>query len=204
LKRPLIAFLTVFLVAALVPQTAAAAVGIKGGLALSTLDFSAAAEAPPITNLKAPVGGVFFSIGIGPISIEPEFLYVRMGGHAAEGADWMEDHLDYIQVPLLLKIRMVPGPVSPMIYGGGYGSYLLAAKEVSSTSGVTTTTDIKDQTKSTDYGVTFGGGIDFRLPVVKLSAEVRYNLGLDNIAKNPTAGVWVKNRSLMVLVGLGF
>jgi hypothetical protein len=204
LKKLLILSLGLLCLAALAPQTAAAAVGIKGGLALSNLSFSAAAAAPPVTNIQTPMGGIFFGLGIGPFSIQPEILYVRMGGHMAQGADWMEYRDDYVQVPLLFKINIIPGPVSPMFYGGPYGAYLFSAKGVSYISGVSSTTDIKDQLKTTDYGVAFGGGIDFRLPVIKLSAEVRYNLGLANLAKNPAAGYWVKNRSLMALVGLGF
>jgi hypothetical protein len=204
LKKFLIVSLAVLFTAALLPQTAAATIGIKGGLAWSDLSFSANADVPPLTNIKAPVGGVFFGLRIGFFTIQPEILYVRMGAHMADGTDWMEYRDDYIQVPLLLKINVLPGPISPMIFGGPYGSYLLAAKGVSYISGAESTTDIKDQMKTTDYGVAFGGGIDFRLPGVKLSAEVRYNLGLANLAKNAEPGLWVKNRSLMVLVGIGF
>ena len=203
MKKLFVASLAVLFVTALLTQPAAAGVGVKGGLAWPTLAFSSSMEAPALTTLHTPMGGVYFGIGLGIFSIQPEILYVRMGARMEETPDWMEDRLDYIQVPLLLKINVLPGPISPMIYGGPYGSYLLAAKGVSYISGVTESTDIKDQVKSTDYGVTFGGGIDFKLGV-KLSAEVRYNLGLANIEKNPSAGEWVKNRCLMVLVGIGF
>lgn len=203
MKKLFIASLAVLFVTALLTQPAAAGVGVKGGLAWPTLAFSSSMEAPPLTTLHTPMGGVYFGIGLGIFSIQPEILYVRMGARMEETPDWMEDRLDYIQVPLLLKINVLPGPISPMVYGGPYGAYLLKATGVSYISGVTESTDIKDQVKSTDYGVTFGGGIDFKLGV-KLSAEVRYNLGLANITKNPSAGEWVKNRCLMVLVGIGF
>jgi hypothetical protein len=204
LKKLVIASLTVLFLAAFAAQPAAADFGVKGGLALSTLSFSALAEAPPLVNLKAPVGGIFFGMGFGLFSVQPEVLYVRMGGRMEEGADWIEDRLDYIQIPILLKIHVLPGPISPAVYAGPYGSFRLGAKEVENIGGVTDSFDIKDQIKSTDYGLVFGGGIDFKLPVLKLSAEVRYNLGLVNIAKNAPSGYWVKNRSLMFLVGVGF
>lgn len=204
LKKFLIVSVAFLFVAALVPQTAAAAVGVKGGLAFSSLSFSSTADVPPIVNLKAPMGGLFFGMGFGLFSIQPEILYVRMGGRMDATPDWMEYRDDYIQVPVLLKINVLPGPISPMIYGGPYGAYLLKATGVSYLSGVLTSTDIKDQMKTTDYGIVFGGGIDFKLVAIKLSAEVRYNLGLANLAKDPEPGFWVKNRSLMVLVGIGF
>jgi hypothetical protein len=205
MKKFLIVSLAVMFMAALLPQTAAAGVGVKGGLAMSTLAFSGATDVPPLTNIKTPMGGVFFSLGLGLFSIQPEILYVRMGTRMEEGADWMEYRVDYIQVPLLLKIHIIPGPVSPMIYGGGYGAYRLAAKGVAEIGGTSEPpVDLKDQIKTTDYGVVFGGGIDFKLAVIKLSAEVRYNLGLANIAVDPDPGMSVKNKSLMILVGLGF
>ena len=204
MKKLFIASLAVLFVAALLARPAAAGVGVKGGLAMPTLGFSALAEAPPLKTLSTPMGGVYFGLGLGLFSIQPEILYVRMGARMEETPDWMEYRLDYIQVPLLLKVNVLPGPISPMIYGGPYGAYLLKATGVSYISGVSESADIKDQIKSTDYGVTFGGGIDFKLPGIKLSAEVRYNIGLANIAKDAEAGYWVKNRCLMVLAGIGF
>jgi hypothetical protein len=203
-KKILIVSLVILFAAAVLPLSAAAGVGVKGGYAWSNLKFAGATDVPTLTDLKNPVGGVYFSIGLGLFSIQPEVLYVRQGARMEALPDWMEDRVDYIQVPVLLKIHILPGPISPMIYGGPYGAYLLSAKGVSFIGGVTETVDIKDQITSTDYGVVFGGGIDFRLPVIKLSAEVRYNLGLANVAKNPDPGMSVKTKSLMVLVGIGF
>ncbi|MGA2361152.1 MAG: porin family protein [Candidatus Aminicenantales bacterium] len=204
MKRFLIVSLAVLFTAALLPQTAAAGVGLKGGYAWSNLKFTGATDIPPLQDIKNPVGGVFFDIGLGLFSIQPEVLYIRQGARMEVLPDWMETRVDYIQVPLLLKIDIIPGPISPMIYGGPYGAYRLSAKGVSDIGGVSTSTDIKDQIKTTDYGVVFGGGIDFKLGLVKLSAEVRYNLGLANVAKDPDPGMSVKTKSLMVLVGIGF
>jgi len=200
MKKVLIGFVAVLFAVALLPQSGAASVGIKGGLALSTVRVSGTSEMTGLTNLKAPVFGLSLGLGMGLFTLQPEFLYVRMGTSMVADAVEAEDHLDYLQVPILLKINVMPGPISPVIYGGGYGSYLLAAKGV--TEGVSV--DIKDEVKSTDYGLVFGGGVEFKLAVVKLTAEIRYNLGLANIAKEISDGSSVKNKSLMFLVGVGF
>ena len=204
MKKFLIVSLVILFAAAVLPQSAAAGVGVKVGYAWSNLKFAGSTDVPILTDIKNPVGGVYFSMGLGLFSIQPEILYVRQGARMEALPDWMEDRVDYIQVPVLLKIHVIPGPISPMVYAGPYGAYLVSAKGVSFVDGVTESVDIKDQIKSTDYGVVFGGGIDFRLPVIKLSAEVRYNLGLANVAKNPDPGMSVKTKSLMVLVGIGF
>jgi len=205
MKKFLIVSLVMVFVAAVLPQSAAAGVGVKVGYAWANLKFTGGTDVPVLTDIKNPMGGVYFSLGLGLVSIQPEILYVRQGARMEALPDWMEDRVDYIQVPVLLKIHVLPGPISPMIYAGPYGAYLLSAKGVAFVDGVLEPpVDIKDQIKSTDYGVVFGGGIDFRLPVIKLSAEVRYNLGLANVAKNADPGTSVKTKSLMVLVGIGF
>lgn len=203
MKKFLIVSLVILFAASVLPQVAVAGVGFKGGLAMSTLAIAPASPFRQV-NLKAPMGGVFFGIGLGLFSIQPEILYVRMGTRFQEEGStfWMEKRLDYIQIPLLLKINVLPGPISPMIYGGPYGAYRFAAK--GATSDVPGTADIGDSYTTTDYGVVFGGGLDFKLAVIKLSIEARYNLGLANILKNPDPGASEKNKSLMALVGLSF
>lgn len=203
MKKLLLVSLTVLVLAAVMPQPAAAGFGLKGGLAQSNLDFSPSAIIP-LSNLNAPMGGVFWGFNLGLFTIQPEALYVRMGTRAEEGADWMEDRLDYIQIPVLLKLGLLPGPIKLMIYGGGYYSFLLSAKGVANIGGVEGSADIKDQYKSSDYGAVFGGGIDFHLAVITLSAEVRYNLGMANINNVVDDMTSIKNHSLMFLVGIGF
>jgi hypothetical protein len=205
MKKFLVVSLAALFVAALLPQTAAAGVGLKGGLGMSKLSFTGMTIPVPLSSIKVPVGGVFFGIGLGLVTVQPEVLYVRVGARMeADASNWLEERVDTIQVPVLLKINVIPGPISPMIYAGPYGALRLSAKEVMTVDGVSTSSDIKDQTKSTDYGLVFGGGIDLKLVAIKLSAEARYNLGLVNLAKDTLPGESVKNRTIMVLIGIGF
>ncbi|MGZ7046245.1 MAG: outer membrane beta-barrel protein, partial [Candidatus Aminicenantales bacterium] len=127
MKKFLIVSLVIVFAAAVLPQTAAAGVGVKGGYAWSNLKFTGAEPPTGLTNLKNFTGGVYFSIGLGLFSIQPEVLYVRQGARMEALPDWMEDRVDYIQVPVLLKIHVIPGPISPMVYAGPYGAYLLSA-----------------------------------------------------------------------------
>jgi hypothetical protein len=203
LKKFLIVSLTVLVLAAVVPQPAVAGFGLKGGLAQSNLDFSPSALLP-LKNLNAPMGGIFWGFNLGLFTIQPEALYVRMGTRLEESPNWMEDRLDYIQIPVLLKLGLLPGPIKLVIYGGGYYSFLLSANAVSNIDGIEDSTSIKDQVKSNDYGAVFGGGIDFNLAAIKLSAEVRYNLGMANINNVVDDTTSIKNHSLMFLVGIGF
>jgi len=206
MKKSMLVVLAALIVVAVVPQTLSAGVGIKGGLALSKFAVKPADTFPfPLENLTGPVGGVFFSLGIGPLSFQPEILYVRMGMKGTYEGSTIEYRLNYIQVPLLLKVRVIPvGPVRPIIYAGGYGSYMLSAKGVMSSSEGSESADIGEMFEKIDYGVVGGAGVEFKLPGLLLSVEGRYCLGLANIAKDAGEGESGKNRSIMALVGIGF
>jgi hypothetical protein len=203
MKKFLIVSLAVLFMAALLPRPAAAGVGFKGGLGLSKLSTSEPLPIAPV-YLKAPVGGIFFGVNMGLFTIQPEVLYVRIGLRIEQDPAWLEQRFDTIQVPVLLKFNVLPGPVSPMFYGGPYGAYRLSAKAISFDGTTREELDISEDATTTDFGLVFGGGIDFRLVAIKLSVEARYNLGLANLIKDPAPGESVKNRTIMVLVGLSF
>jgi hypothetical protein len=206
MKRLMIVSLAALCVAALLPQTLSAGFGIKGGYSLSKFSLTST-EPPPFqfANLPAPVGGIYFSLKLGPLAIQPEVLYVRMGAKVEIDEDGLEYRFDYIQVPVLLKLSVIPmGPIRPVIYAGGYGSYLLKAKGIMTVGGVPEEEDLGEMFEKYDYGVVGGAGIEFKLPGISISIEGRYNYGLKNILTDPSAGESVKNRSMMALVGIGF
>lgn len=204
MKKSMLVVLAALIVVAVVPQTLSAGVGIKGGYSWSRFTLS---EPPPFTlgNLSYVVGGLYFNINMGFLSLQPEVLYTRMGAKYEEAGDSLQYRFDYIQVPVLLKINVIPaGPIRPFIAVGGYGAYLLKAKGVMIVDDVTEETDLSDTFQKYDYGAVGGAGLAFRLPGISITVEGRYNLGLANILKDPLEGEYVRNRSIMALVGIGF
>lgn len=196
MKRQAIAWMVLAFATALVPQALDAGVGIKGGFSLSKLS-----ETPTYAweNLPFFAGGLSFEGGFGYISLQPEVLYVRMGGKDPAGD--LECRFNYIQVPVLLKINIVPaGPVRPFVFGGGYGSYLVKAESVIGA----VKTDQTENYERYDYGLVGGAGLAFKMAVLAVSVEGRYNYGLKNIMKEPGLGESMKNRCLMALVGIRF
>ena len=206
MKKSFVVILAALCVAVLIPQALQAGVTLKGGLSLSK--FQLTSSEPPdfaFGNLRYFVGGLSLGLNLGIVSIQPEVLYTRMGARYAVGADFLEYRYDYIQVPLLLRINVIPaGPLRPFICGGGYGSYLIKATGVMEVEGVRDEEDMSDTFQKYDYGVVGGAGLAFHLPGITLTAEGRYNMGLMNILKDPVASESVKNRSIMALVGIGF
>lgn len=205
MKRLAIAFLVIIGMMALIPQALEAGVGLKAGFSLAKISESPA-EALPWQNLPFFVGGLSFEGGLGIISLQSEILYVRMGAkYKADADNGLELQYNYIQVPVLLKLNVLPaGPIRPFICGGGYGSYLIKAEHALKVLGVVTKADLTEERMRFDYGVVGGLGLAFKLPVISLSVEGRYSYGLMNIIKNPGAGEAIKNRCLMALVGIGF
>jgi hypothetical protein len=184
-----------------------AAVGVKGGLNFANFSLKTA-EPPPFTfqNLQGPVVGLFFSLNLGFVGIQPEIYYSRRGTQYEEvDVGKLEYLLDYIEAPILLKLSVMPaGPIRPVLLAGPCFGYLVKATGKVTAEGTSVSEDVIDMFYRTSISAVFGGGIEFKLPGVMLVADVRYNLGLNNILKEADTGEYVKNKGFAVLVGIGF
>lgn len=194
----------------LAPQAEAAIFGVKAGLNFANMNIKPVEpDMPDFKNLTGPAGGIFFSFGIGPLSIQPEVLYSRRGMMYEDSFELetykMELFLDYIEVPLLVKFSFIPvGPIKPVIFAGPSFGYLVKAKGKYTESGTSVTEDLKDEFKSTETAAVFGVGVDFKLPVIKLTVDARYHLGISNIAEETYWEGTAKNKGFSVMVGVGF
>jgi opacity protein-like surface antigen len=139
------------------------------------------------------VGGGIELFSVPHISLEIEGLYFRKGSKVEFIGVEGDYTLDVISIPALVKVKILPGP-SPYVLGGGEFSYILTHK----LDGV----DIKDTTKSFDYGLIFGAGYELSMPGASLYFEGRYHLGIANILKDPDPGVSLKTKALVVIVGI--
>lgn len=207
MKKRVIVFLAVTCAAALVPQALEAGVGLKVGFSLARIHQTSAEPLPfAWEDLPFFVGGLSFEGGRALISLQPELLYVRMGGtYTIDSDNGLEYRFQYIQVPVMLKLDIIAfGPLRPFVDAGAYGSFLLKAEGVMKAAGVTTKAGFTEDYERYDYGIVGGAGLTLKLPVVSLSVEGRFNYGLMNIIKDPAAGEAIKNRCLMVLVGIRY
>jgi hypothetical protein len=206
MKRLLVLALATACLAAFIPQDLDAGVGIKGGFALTKFQMASADPLPfQWANLPSYAAGVYFNIGLGFFSFQPEILYTRTGGKYVMDEDRLEFRFDYLQVPVLLKINVVPaGPIRPFICGGGYGAYLIRAAGVMVVGGASVEEDIRDSFQVFDYGLVGALGLTFKLPGFGLTVEGRYNYGMRNLYVDPLEGESMKNSSMMALVGVSF
>jgi len=160
------------------------------------------------------------------VCLRAEPMYVQNGAaitivYSSASPSYKEIYeLEYLELPVHVKLQTGTGAVRPYIFGGPNLGILLAASvteeipppvgtlEESRQSG---TQDIKDEISSTNFVFDFGGGLTCDVsPTIQLQMDVRYSLGLSNIAKPPDPNdqsfqpdSW-KSRDIKVLVGILF
>jgi hypothetical protein len=123
------------------------------------------------------------------VQIEP--MYVQKGATEVDvqtdvGPGKADFNLAELQFPILFKLEIPAGIVKPYFLAGPNIGVVLSSDIDVSAGGQTAEIDYKDQTSSTDFCIDFGGGIGYPItPVIVLTFDIRYSLGLSNLEKNP-------------------
>jgi len=125
------------------------------------------------------VGGGFEFSFSKKMAFEIDWLYFQKGCKtkpccpAAKGITVpIDDTLNVLSIPALLKIKFQPNS-SPYVLSGGEFSIILSHKMNGE--------DITEHTQNFDYGLVLGGGFDIKLREFTFFIEGRYHLGLRNI-----------------------
>jgi hypothetical protein len=173
--------------------------GIKAGLNFATVGGS---DVPSSTSsITQFTGGVFIQLGLPlGIVIQPEALYSVQGAVASDNGATATGTYSYLDIPVLIKYNL-PLPVLKLgIFAGPSLGILLSANNETQHGGQTINTDIKSYMPGTDLGVVFGAGAE--LPVIGLTVDARYNLGLTSLDNVGNANVF--NRVFSIMVGVIF
>lgn len=120
--------------------------------------------------------------------------------------------LAYIEIPafLTLDIPTGPSPLNPRLFAGPQISFESSCEISSEGEGVSATVDCDAEelgafdTKSADFSLVFGGGLDFGLGgPLALTLDGRYDLGLTDINDIEGAeSVEIKNRTFAISGGV--
>lgn len=185
--------------------------GIKGGLNFTNLTGDLSDSS---TKVGFNVGGFAQFRLSNRIAIQPEVLYSGQGASYSETTSDATSnsyttgtiYLDYILVPLMAKYYIADG--FNFEFGPQVG-FIIASRQIGDD--LITTGDIKadypfnnnikDHTKSIDFGLNFGAGYDFTEHV---SIGLRYNLGLDNVIENKGSDYESKNSVISFSFGYKF
>lgn len=167
------------------------AFGVKGGINYATLSGDNAGDAEWKLGFAAGAVAAFDVMDM--LVIQGEVLY-SMKGAGYEGD--ISTDLTYIEIPVLLKYTIpMAGMIAPNLFIGPSLGILLSAES--------NDVDVKENTKSMDYGLVFGAGVDFDLGTGKVTVDARYNYGLTSI-DDTAAELDVKNGGISVMVGYLF
>ncbi len=185
--------------------------GIRGGLNLADIDF-------PGVNFDKRTGfavGAFAGYKFHPQwGLQGIVSYTQKGakdvGTSNVGAFKREFTIPYIelQLPIVLMPPLANENLVPRVYVGPYVAYELSCDfKLEDSTGTETTsclegseTALAPVTKSIDYGLVIGIGLNLMRGSGGFSLDVVYDLGLANINDTPSAPE-VKNRVFQILIG---
>ncbi|MCP4580932.1 MAG: PorT family protein [candidate division Zixibacteria bacterium] len=150
------------------------------------------------------VGGFVTYVLMAHIALQPELFYTVKGWKWDDGF-WSETgKFTYLEIPVLVKY-MVPmeGNVRPNLYAGPSAAFLLSAKVDWETELDSGSNDVKDDSKSTEFNLVVGGGVDVPIGNKTATFDIRYTMGMSKIdgADDPAN---VKNAVISILAGFGF
>lgn len=173
--------------------------GAKGGLNLANIVGDDAGDANNYVGFNA---GFFVEIPVtDKLIFQPEILYSAQGSKSEGIVDGYNVDatlkFNYINLPLMFKYQ-VANKFS--LEAGPYIGFLTSAKLKFDVEGLgSDTVDMKDDVKSTDFGI--GVGMNYEFSDV-IFANARYQGGLTEIGDSEAGGNSVKNSVFQI--GLGF
>jgi opacity protein-like surface antigen len=188
------------------PASAQVNLGVCGGLNLASCDIDPSEGALETSNLTGfGFGGVLDYSMNGCIALHLEPMYLQKGTKADWDVFELEDKLAYLEVPVMLKYSFGTREIRPYVIAGPTIGYLLSAKGKVTGGGYSGEEDIKDETKSLDFGLAFGAGVSVPVSNHPIFLEARYAMGLTNINDDPDdPDTDVKTKGIQILAGITF
>lgn len=187
--------------------------GIKGGI--NSSDFQSTTVGGG-ERRRAYVGGGFFEADFsGPLAVQAELLYSQKGDESEVGDGALGTRfrvkLDYIEVPVLLKLQ---GPLLGNAEANFYAGPAFALKVSESVDGLAPNTEVVGTiAKGTDVGAAVGVEFVFGLGPRYLLFDLRFTSGFAEVRDNArivTEGGFAEipdpeasNSTFSLMVGLG-
>ena len=176
--------------------------GLEGGLNIGNVSITTSQTSNSRTGL---IIGDVLDIGISRnIGVTTGLRYTMKGFQITNGGATFTDKLNYLEVPALLKVKFPLTEVKPYLVGGPVLGIRVSASEEQSNGTQTADVDASSAYESIDFGLLFGGGLDFNIAnKTDLFIQAGYAFGLSNIWKQTTT-VTVKNYGIQITGGVKF
>lgn len=190
--------------------------GVKGGVNLANVRLEEDMEGKKM--LPGVVAGL--SLELKPVemfSIQPEVLFAQKGfkfeieeeifGQMFSMS--MATGFNYIEIPVLFKLNIPAGVVTPTVYAGPAVSFLMGVRGYAEASGEKEKYDddtkdaIKEEMTAVDFGIAFGAGLGISAGPGSIIIDARYNLGLLNIGTDDNEEIYetAKNGAFSIMAG---
>jgi opacity protein-like surface antigen len=119
---------------------------------------------------------------------------------------------NYLEIPAFLKLAFGTSTTKPYLMAGPTLGFRLSAKQTGTISSVgfieveeKIDEDIKDNVKSTDFGLGFGAGVSFPAGNNAIFVEGRYALGLSDVNDDPEdLDTKIKTKGIQFMAGITF
>lgn len=172
------------------------AIGLKGGVNMSKIDFTSDFDGN-VSNRTGFHAGAFALIKITSFGIQPEVLFSKQGSKFKVNTANYEANFDYIAVPVLFKLYL---PLGLNLQAGPQFSFLTVDELKGSVQGQSSQDIATNFKKKQDTSLALGAGWD--LPF-GLTVDARYVLGLSDMKFQPTGSdpITFKNKLVMISVG---
>ncbi len=185
------------------PASAQTVLGIRGGVNFASLGGDDADGLDSRTAIHVGATVLFPLSEV--LGLQVGGLYSQKGAEASEGGVTAAIELGYFEVPVLLRYAFPSeGAASFHLLAGPAVGFEVGCSISGSSGSGSASIDCSDaelDTKSVDFGLTGGLGLDFQASEgLTITVDGLYNLGLANIADGGDA----KNRVFMLQAGVGF
>jgi hypothetical protein len=176
--------------------------GAEGGLTLAALNETSDADTASFDfRVGFLVGGFVTWPRGGRLELQPEVLFTQKGAKSDQLGGTSTEKLDYLDVPILVSYQIKGSRERNFaVFGGPSIGVLLRARSSASFGGTSFEENVKDQVKSTDFGLV--GGLAYHRG--RLVVDGRYSWGLTDIDKETGDGVEIRTRGISFLAGWTF
>lgn len=197
------------------PEVGITGYGVKLGLSFASINTDYDDLDEFLDSRTGFTAGAFLTYSLNrQFAIQPELLYVSKGAEKDLFLITPEWSIDYLEVPILMKLDMAPnGPLHPNLFAGPAFALLLSS-EISASD---YSADVADYLTSLDVGLVIGAGLEYK----RFTFDVRYTMGM--VGTIDAADEWnefteaepgdfyylegdpsVKNNNLTFLIGVKF
>lgn len=186
-----------------------AAVGLRGGLRSAGLSSGQSTG-----TIAEPVFGAYLGFGLTDrLALQVEGVYGTRGGTGLglgtdaldPGAAPVDLEMNYLEVPILLRVGFPGDRVLASFFAGPYAAFLLSCEVLPESGGLRSCDDAgttqRFSPRSTDLGVLGGAGLDLALAGSTVFVDVRYSLGLLSLESGEDA-FDARHNGLAVTAGL--